>query len=62
MYRELAGANNHSWDSVFLKGLFKACCHGRAWSLPTLNAKNTRSDHFPQVMRTKFVFMYIYTF
>lgn len=23
------------------KGLFKACCHGRFWSLATLKAKNT---------------------
>lgn len=35
--------------SFFFKGLLKACCHGRFWSLATFKAKkhNTRSDHFP---------------
>lgn len=47
----------------FFKGLVKACCRGRFWSLATLKAKKTQGLTIsPRVMRTKFVFMYIYTF
>lgn len=41
MYRELAGANTTVETVSFLRVFFKACCHGRFWSLATFKAKNT---------------------
>lgn len=46
----------------FFKGLLKACCHGRFWSLATFKAKkhNTRSDHFPGSCALVSLYVHLY--